>query len=399
MSSASPDRNAPPSAPGWRKRGVLLVLAGVAVLAAGFGIATRVRSHKALREDTEAAAAPLVSVIAAERGAAQQELVLPGTAQAFTDAPIYARTSGYLRKWYADIGTRVHKGQLLAEIESPETDQQLLQARAEVGTARANERLARVTADRYTELVKSDSVSKQDVDNAVETLAARRADVASAEANVRRLEQLVSFERIEAPFDGVITARNTDIGQLVDAGASGGTSRELFHIATTGTLRVFVAVPQTASPSATPGVPVDITLIERPGKAFPGKIVRNARAIDPATRTLLVEIDLDNKDGEILPGAAVEAHLKLTAADTTWLLPVSALMFRSEGIRVAVLAQGGHATLLPVTLGRDLGTKIEITSGLPSGVPVIDNPPDSLVDGQAVRVAKPATTQAPPKKG
>jgi RND family efflux transporter MFP subunit len=377
---------------------MLLVLAVVAVLAAGFGIATRVRSRKTLREDTEAAAAPLVSVIAAERGTAQQELVLPGTAQAFTDAPIYARTSGYLRKWYADIGTRVRKGQVLAEIESPETDQQLLQARAELGTARANERLARVTADRYLELVKSDSVSKQDVDNAVETLAARRADVASAEANVRRLEQLVSFERIEAPFDGVITARNTDIGQLVDAGASGGTSRELFHIATTGTLRVFVAVPQTASASATPGVPVDVTLIERPGKAFPGKIVRNARAIDPATRTLLVEIDLDNKDGEILPGAAVDAHLKLTVANTTWLLPVSALMFRSEGIRVAVLAQGGHATLLPVTLGRDFGTKIEITSGLPSGVQVIDSPPDSLVDGQAVRVAK-APAQQPPKKG
>src|SRR5215831_3987951 len=321
MSSASPDRNVPPSAPGWRNRGMLLVLAGVAVLAAGFGIATRVRSHKILREDTEAAAAPLVSVITAERGTAQQELVLPGTAQAFIDAPIYARTSGYLRKWYADIGTRVRKGELLAEIESPETDQQLLQARAELGTARANERLARVTADRYTELIKSDSVSKQDVDNAVETLAARRADVASAEANVRRLEQLVSFERIEAPFDGVITARNTDIGQLVDAGASGGTSLELFHIATTGTLRVFVAVPQTASPSATPGVPVDVTLIERPGKAFPGKIVRNAhssrgdrsrkqRRRDPSGRRGRGAPEADRRQHDVAPSGE-RAHVRV----------------------------------------------------------------------------------------
>jgi RND family efflux transporter MFP subunit len=398
MSSDSRDSGSDVQALGGRKRGMLLAIAGAAVLAAGFGIASRVHSRKTLRQDTEAAAAPVVSVFTPERGAAQQELVLPGTAQAFTDAPIYARTSGYLRKWYVDIGTRVRKGQILAEIESPEIDQQLLQARAELGTARANERLARVTADRYLELIKSDSVSKQDVDNAVETLAARRADVASSEANVRRLEQLVAFERIDAPFDGVITARNTDIGQLVDAGASGGAARELFHIATTGTLRVFVSVPQTASGSATPGLPVDVTLTERPGRALPGKIVRNAGAIDPATRTMLVEIDLDNRNGEILPGTAVEAHLKLASGGTTWLLPVSALLFRSEGVRVAVLAQGNKASLLPVTLGRDYGTRIEITSGLPSGVMVIDSPPDSLIDGQAVRVARPAAAASPSPK-
>ncbi len=377
---------------------MLFAIAGVGILAAGFGIATRMHGRKTLRQETEASSAPVVSVLVPQRGAARQELVLPGSAQAFTDSPIYARTSGYLRKWYADIGARVRKGQLLAEIESPETDQQLLQARADLGTARANERLAKVTADRYLELIKSDSVSKQDVDNAVETLAARRAQVTSSEANVRRLQQIVAFERIEAPFDGVITARNTDIGQLVDAGSSGGASRELFHIATTGILRVFINVPQTVSAAAVPGVPVDVTLTERPGRAAAGKIVRNARSIDPGTRTMLVEIDLDNRDGEILPGAAVEAHLKLASGGTTWLLPVSALMFRAEGVRVAVLTQGGRASLLPVTLGRDYGTRIEITSGLPSGATVIDSPPDSLIDGQAVRVARPAAAPSPSPK-
>ncbi|HEY6929528.1 MAG TPA: efflux RND transporter periplasmic adaptor subunit [Thermoanaerobaculia bacterium] len=376
----------PPAESERRRRAAFFLIAGAAVLAAGFGIVTRVRARDSLRRDTEANAPPKVTVFDPQKGAPQQELILPGNTQAFTDAPIYARTSGYLKKWYVDIGARVKKGQLLAEIDSPEIDQQLQQARADLATAVANEHLAQTTAERYAELVKSDSVSKQDADNAIDTLAARRAATASAQANVHRLEQLVSFERIEAPFDGVITVRNTDIGQLVEAGSSGGSGKELFHIATTGTLRVFVSVPQTASSSTTVGLPVDVTLTEHPSAPFEGKVVRTASAIDPTTRTLLVEIDLDNRNGEILPGAAVEVHFKLAAAVPTLVVPVSALMFRSEGLRLATLGANNRAHLIPVTLGRDYGTTVEVTSGLAPGMTVIDSPPDSLVDGQQVQV-------------
>jgi len=402
---ASPERTPSSPAPGAlaafhrRRRTMLLVIAAAAVLAAGFGIVTRVRARDSLRKETQATAAPKVTVFDPQKGAPQQELVLPGNTQAFTDAPIYARTSGYLKKWYVDIGARVRKGQLLAEIDSPEIDQQLQQARADAATAVANEHLAQTTAQRYSELVKTDSVSKQDADNAVDTYAARRAATASAVANVRRLEQLVSFERIEAPFDGVITARNTDIGQLVEAGSSGGSGKELFHIATTGTLRVFVNVPQTASSSTTMGLPVDVTLIEHPGTRYEGTIVRNASAIDPATRTLLVEIDLDNRKGQILPGAAVEVHFKLASAVPTLIVPVSALMFRSEGLRLATLTADNRAHLVPVILGRDYGTTVEVTSGLMPGTTVIDSPPDSLVDGQLVQVVpRVATTEDTTKK-
>lgn len=385
--ATEPAGPAPPVSP-KRTRAALAVIGIAALLVAGFGIVTRVRARNALKTDTQQSAAPIVSVFVPERGAPLQELVLPGTAQAYTDSPIYARTNGYLKKWYANIGERVKKGELLAEIDSPEIEQQLQQARADLGTAQANERLAKMTADRYVELAKTDSVSKQDADNAAETLAARRAATASAAANARRLEQMVSFSRIEAPFDGVITARNANVGQLVDAGGSGGSARELFHLATLDRLRVFIGVPQTAAASAGPGAPVRIELAERPGRFYEGKIVRNANAIDPATRTMLVEIDLENKGGEILPGAAVQAHLELRGAPSTLLLPVSALMFRSEGPRVATLGKDNRAHLAAVTIGRDFGNKLEITSGLEPGSPVIDNPPDSLVEGQAVKPAK-----------
>jgi len=389
---------APPPEPERGRRVTFLLIAGAAVLAAGFGIVTRVRARDSLRKETEANAPPKVTVFDPQKGAPKQELLLPGNTQAFTDAPIYARTSGYLKKWYVDIGARVRKGQLLAEIDSPEIDQQLQQARADLATAVANEHLAQTTAERYAELVKTDSVSKQDADNAIDTYAARRAATASAQANVHRLEQLVSFEKIEAPFDGVITVRNTDIGQLVEAGSSGGAGKELFHIATTGTLRVFVSVPQTASSSTTVGLPVDVTLTEHPSTPFEGKVVRTASAIDPATRTLLVEIDLDNHNGEILPGAAVEVHFKLASAVPTLIVPVSALMFRSEGLRLATLTADHRAHLIPVTLGRDFGTTVEVTSGLAPGQTVIDSPPDSLVDGQQVQVVPRAAIAGETKK-
>lgn len=381
---------APRAPAGGRASRVLLVAGLVAVLAAILGIASRVRDRSALSDATRRDAAPVVSVLSAERGAPMEEILLPGNVQAFTDAPIYARTSGYVKKRYVDIGSHVTKGQRLADIDSPEIEQQLQQARADLNTAEANEHVAKLTADRYAELVKTDSVSRQDADNAAGELAARHAAVESSRANVRRLEQLVSFQQIEAPFEGVITARNTDIGQLIDTGAAGGVSRELFRIAATATLRVFVNVPQPQSGAAQLGLPVNITFAERPGRVFQGKVVRTANAIDPGTRTLLVEIALDNASGELLPGAYAEVHIKLAARTPAILLPVSALMFRAEGVRVAVLGAGNKATLVPVTLGRDYGTKVEVTSGLAPGAAVIDNPPDSIVDGQDVTVAKPA---------
>ncbi len=323
------------------------------------------------------------------------ELVLPGNVEAFTDAPIYARTSGYVKAWYADIGTVVQKGQKLADIESPEVDQQLQQARADLRLAQTNEQLAKVTADRYSKLVGSQAVSRQEYDNAVSAYAARRAESASAKANVGRLEQLVGFERIVAPFAGTITARNTDVGQLVDSGSAEGPGKELFRIAATQKLRVFVEVPEVDSTAAKPGVPVDLTLAERPGKRYPGTITRTASAIDPGTRTIRVEVDLDNPHGEILPGAYAQVHLKLDNMVPALLVPVSALLFRAEGPRIATVVEGNKVALLPVVLGRDLGTQLEITSGLRPDASVIDSPPDAILDGQEVRVAAPKPSPAP----
>ena len=375
----------------------LAVLGLAALLVAVLGVASRVRARASLKEKTLAAAAPVVVVVQPIASDPGSELILPGNVEAFTDAPIYARTSGYVKAWYVDIGTAVAKGQKLAEIESPEVDQQLHQARADLKTAEANEELAHVTADRLSRLVDSQAISRQEYDNAVSAYAARQAETASAKANVGRLEQLVAFEQITAPFAGTITARNTDVGQLVDAG-SAGTGRELFRIATREKLRVFVEVPQDDSPSAKIGVPVDLTLAERPGKRYPGRITRTANAIDPTTRTLRVEVDLDNPGGEILSGAFGQVHLKLENPTPALLVPVSALLFRSEGPRIATVAPGNKVLLLPVVIGRDFGTQIEITSGLTPDASVIDSPPDSLVDGEEIRVAAaptPSTGAAP----
>jgi len=370
---------------------------GGAVCLAVLGIASRVRDRSALRDRTLEAAVPVVSVVTPTRSEPGFELLLPGNVQAFTEAPIYARTSGYVKAWYVDIGGAVRKGQKLADIESPEVDQQLQEARASLGTAKANEDLAAITANRLRPLVETMAISRQEYDNAVGALAARKADTQAAQANVRRLEELVSFEKIEAPFDGVITARNTDVGQLVDAG-SGAPARELFRIATTAVLRLYVQVPEASSGFATPGTSVDVTLAEHPGKRFEGKIARTAGAIDPATRTLRVEVDLANKSDEILPGAYAQVHLKFPTETRPLMVPVSALLFRSEGPRIATVDSSNHAVLVPVQLGRDYGTQIEIASGLSPDSRVINSPPDSLVEGQEVRIAvrtpAPGTTPA-----
>ncbi|MGH9702894.1 MAG: efflux RND transporter periplasmic adaptor subunit [Candidatus Acidiferrales bacterium] len=341
-----------------------------------------------MKTETTDLAIPTVAVVHAKRGAPQQEIVLPGNIQAFTDAPIYARTNGYLRKWYVDIGAHVKAGQLLAEIDTPEVDQQLQQARADLNTAQANARLSSITAERYEGLKNTESVSKQDVDNAIGDYEAKKAMVQSAQHNVDRLQQLQGFAKIYAPFEGVITARNTDIGALIDSGSSGGAARELFHIAATRQLRVYINVPQAFSQAAKPGLITTLTLTEFPGRTFQGKLVRTADAIDMSSRTLLVEVDVDNPKGELLPGAFAEVHLQIPTRTSTFIVPVSSLIFRSEGMQIAKIADD-HAVLTRVVIGRDFGSEVEIISGVNGDEQIINSPPDSLVDGEKVRVATP----------
>ncbi len=374
------------------KRGALWMIVALLIVAAIVvaGVIPRSRAARDLGKETYDLAVPTVSVIHPKLGAPQTEIVLPGNIQAFTDSPIYARTNGYLKKWYVDIGGRVTAGQLLADIETPEVDQQLDQARADLNTAQANYHLSEITATRYEDLLKTDSVSKQDVDNAHGDFEAKKAMVASADSNVKRLEQLQSFEKIYAPFDGVITARNTDVGHLINSGA-GGPATELFHIAAIRNLRVYINVPQQYSQAAKPGIVADLTLQEFPGRVFSGKLVRTADSIDPASRTLLVEVDVDNAKGELLPGAYAEVHLSVSAGSPTLILPVSALIFRGNNLQVGTVQDGNKAALKTVILGHDLGTETEIVSGLTADDSVIANPPDSLISGETVRVVTPGT--------
>lgn len=371
------------------------VLAFAAVVAVVIsGILPRIQARNTLAKETKEMAIPTVAVVHPRRSAPSNEIVLPANVQAYIDSPIYARTNGYLKTWYVDIGARVKAGQLLAEIETPEVDQQLRQARADLATAEANLSLAQITADRYVGLLKTDSVSKQDTDNAQANYAAQKATVQAGEANVKRLEQLQSFEKIYAPFTGVITARNTDIGALIDSGSSGGTRTELFHIAQPDRLRVYVNVPQVYSQAAKPGLTADLVLSEFPGRRFPGTLVRTANAIDQTMRTLLVEIAVNNPTGTLLSGAYAEVHLKLPGAASTFTLPVTTLLFRSEGLRVATVVDGQHAELKPITVGRDYGSEIEVVAGLTGDEAIIANPPDSIVSGEEVRVAVPSSGTA-----
>jgi RND family efflux transporter MFP subunit len=366
---------------------IIAVIVVIAIVVAG--VVPRLRAKAALRVETNSLAVPIVQVIQPKRGSTAQEIILPGNIQAFIDAPIYARTNGYLRSWTSDIGARVKKGQLLAEIETPEVDQQLLQARADLNTAQANENLSQITFNRFEGLKNTDSVSTQDVDNAAGDFAAKKAIVDSARSNVNRLEDLQSFEKIYAPFDGVITARNTDVGQLIDSGSSGGVAKELFHIAAIRTLRVYINVPQQYSVAAKPGIVAELSLAQFPGRTFQGKLVRTANAIDLATRTLLVEVDVDNATGELLPGAFAEVHLKLPTEIPSYILPVNSLIFRAQGLQIATVDNGNRAKLVTIVLGRDFGATVEVVSGLTDADKVIVSPPDSLVDGEQVQIAQP----------
>jgi RND family efflux transporter MFP subunit len=371
---------------GWMAAGViLLVFAGIVA----YGIFSRLRHAAVVQADTAQMALPAVSVVSPQRSAPSEEIVLPGNVQPFVSAPIYARTNGYVRRWYADIGAHVRKGQLLAEIDTPEVDQQLQQSRSNLATAQANLKLAEITKNRYQGLLATHAVAQQDVDNAVGTYNANQTIVAADQANVRQLETLQSFEKIYAPFDGIITARNTDIGMLVNSGNSGNAKADLFHISQPGKLRVYVNVPEQYSQSTTPGITADLTLAEFPGRKFQGKLVRTADAINYATRTLIAEIDVDNPSGELLTGAYTEVHLKVRGQASSYLVPVSALIFRSQGLQVATV-RNGTVALTPVTPGRDFGEQIEIVSGLAGNESVIVNPPDSIIAGEKVQVVQTA---------
>jgi RND family efflux transporter MFP subunit len=373
---------------------LIVVLVAVFVLGAVVysGIHARAAAEGDLAQRTEQAAIPAVNVVFPKANSSAEEIVLPGNTQAFNDTPIYARTNGYLKRWYVDIGTRVKQGQLLAEIETPEVDQQLLQARADLKTSQANVELARITAARWVNLLKTNSVSKQETDQAVSDQNAKEAAYESSLANVRRLEQLQSFEKVYAPFDGVITARNTDIGALIDAGANT-TPKELFHLAAVNKLRVFVAVPEIYSEAAENGAKATLTLDEYPNRSFEGTMVRNANAIDLASRTLNVEVDVDNTKGLIRPGAYAFVHIKMPNAPSSGLqsvtVPANTLLFRSEGLRVGVV-HDGHAELVPIKIGRDYGSTVEVIAGLHPTDAVIVNPSDSLINGTPVKVSQQA---------
>jgi RND family efflux transporter MFP subunit len=362
-----------------------LILLIVALILAVWGVASRVYSRNQLGQETAQEAIPVVIVEKPSASPPSEDLVLPGSVQAFVEAPIFARTSGYLRTWYTDIGDAVKKGQLMAEIETPEVDQQLRQSVADLATAHANDELAQTTDVRWKGLLANQAVSQQDADTRAGQAAASKAQAASAQANVGRLRELESFKRIVAPFDGVVTARNTDIGALIAAGQTSGSA--LFRVADTQKLRIYVDVPEPYAAKAQPGINVQLRFNEHPGKDYPATLVRTARALDPTLRTLRVELQVDNSQGELFPGAYAEVHFKLPGSNSTFRVPATALIFRSQGLQIATVGSDNKARLRSIVQGRDFGTSVEVLSGVSANDQVVINPPDSLSDGGTVRIA------------
>jgi membrane fusion protein (multidrug efflux system) len=364
---------------------VLLVALIVAIL-------PRVRARAAVREQTQALAIPTVAVVNPELLSTAQPIDLPADVQPYQDVAIYARTSGYIGKWFSDIGTQVSAGQLLAVIEAPEVDAQLDQAKADAATALANYQIARTTAERWQELVKSNSVSRQEADQDTAAMKASDTTLVAARANVDRLSKLQAFEKVFAPFSGIVTDRSVDVGTLIDSGATGGTARQLFHLVETDKLRVNVNIPQDQVRNAGIGTTAALTLPQWPGRTFTGVIARTTGAIDPTSRTLRVEVDVDNPDGAILPGAYASVRLNAKDAQPRLSIPVSALLFRADGVQVATINAADRVAMQSVTLGRDFGTRIEISTGLDEHARVVANPNDAIAAGEFVAVAN-----TPPK--
>jgi multidrug efflux system membrane fusion protein len=372
-----------------RRSSIGFIAIGVVILLFVSGmvaVISRANEHRELVSDTNRLAIPSVTVVQAKGESASEELILPATVQAYIESPIFARTNGYLQKWYQDIGSRVTKGQLLADIDTPEVDQELLQARAARQQVSAQLELAKVSSDRWANLRKSDSVSQQEADQQSSAYTQAQANLAAADANVRRLEQLESFKHIYAPFSGVLTKRNIDVGALVNSG-NGGANREMFDVAQIDPLRVYISVPQTNAADIHRGQKAHLELNEFPGQKFEGTVVRTADSIDPATRTLLTEIDVPNKQGTILPGAYAQVHFGVKVSGTHLTVPGNALLFRGEGPRAAVVGSDNHVHLNPVTIGRDYGTSVEILSGVSESDKIVLNPPDSLEEGEQVQIA------------
>ena len=394
----APEITPPPKLPPAAPRRALFIL-GVVLLAlavgAGITVINRTRNSRVLADETQQESIPTVAVVHPIAEPADEELVLPGTLQAYVESPIYARTNGYLLRWYKDIGSRVTQGELLAEIDTPEVDQELLQARANRQQIVAQLDLAKINADRYVTLRKSDSVSQQEADQQSSGYQQAIANLDAADANVRRLEQLESFKRVYAPFSGVLTKRTVDPGTLINAGATG-SGKELFDLARVDPLRVYVSVPQTYAPAIKVGMDAAVTLQEYPGQRFKGTVVRTAEAIDPVTRTLLTEVDLPNKDGQLLPGSYGEVHFHPGINAQKITVPVNSMLFRQEGARVAVVGSDGKVQLRAITIGRDFGTTLEILGGVSLEDRVVVNPADSLEEGQRVNVA---AENAPPAPG
>jgi RND family efflux transporter MFP subunit len=366
---------------------VLFILAVFAVI----GILRRMHAHTVLKERTYDLAAPTVTIAPARPGAPVDSFVLPGNVTAYSDAPIYARTDGYLVRWYYDIGSKVQKGALLATIDTPELDRQVTQAEADLVTAQTNAGNAKVQSNRYSGLVKSDAVSQVDTDTFNTQAAATASAVKSADANLQRLREMQSFEKVYAPFDGVVTARAVDTGQLINLGSGA----ELFHMQAIQTLRVYTNVPEVYAQTLQRGMKIDLTFPERPGKIYVGTLVRTADAIDPASRTLLAEVDVNNRSGELLPGSLAQVHFKTPTAGVTFIVPTSALIFRRDGMELAKVVDGDKARLVHVVIGEDDGAMVQIVDGLRPGDQIIQDPPDSLIDGEKVSVVQPGSMPSP----
>lgn len=388
LNTDEPSTAEPKVAPFLKARLRRLTPLVLVLLALAVGILPRLKAHAALRAQTESFSIPVVSVVQPKSTPAVQRIELPADVQAYQEASIFARTNGYLAHWYKDIGTQVPAGEVLATIETPEIDAQLEQAHADEHTARVQYDIAKVTADRWVGLLKTNAVSREAAEQDVAAMKAGAATLEAAEANVHRLSKLQSYEKVVAPFAGVVTARNIDVGALIDSGSAGGSKMELFHLAETDKLRVFADVPQVYAQDMQPGVPATLTLPQQPDRPLHGTVARTSGAINSASRTLRIEVDVDNQDGAVLPGAYALVDLDVTAPRPLLSVPVNTLLFRPNGVQVAVVDGTGKVLLRTVTLGRDFGTTVEVTSGLDVSERIIANPGDAIAPGDAVRVAE-----------